>query len=150
MIIRKASYYLLFALLLSGCATTSALNTPTGKPEVTISGVSADEVASAIINKMIDSGYNVTSTDNRMLVFEKPLKNFVAMFVYGSNYDRQPNARITFNINQFENKTRVVASFATITNPGSAFEKVNHSERNASMPKYQEMLNEIKASLEKK
>jgi hypothetical protein len=59
-----------------------------------------------------------------MLVFEKPVENIIASALMGSRYDSQPNARITYNVNQFQNKTRVVASFSIVTNPGSSFERL--------------------------
>ncbi len=140
---------LLVMLLVAGCATPVTHNTPSGKPEVTINGVDADTVAASVIDRMINRGYNVTNSNNRMLVFEKPLENTMAAALYGSRYDSQPNVRITYNINNYQNKTRVVASFAVVTNPGSSFERLTPANNNQDTVKYQDMLNEIKASLEK-
>ena len=140
-----------FVLTIIGCGSPQVKHsTPSGKPEVIIMGADVDIIASEIINRMINFGYGVTKTDNRMLVFEKPIKSFMGGFLYGSQYDSQPNARISYTLNHYKNETRVVASCDVVTNPGSSFERISNLDSSPETIKLQDMLNEIKASLESK
>jgi hypothetical protein len=98
---------------------------------------------------MLNRGYNVKSSTSTLLVFEKPIDNILASVLLGSRYDSTPAARVTYTIIETDTSTRVVASLAAITNPGSAFEQVTPMDNSKDSLIFQQFLNELKSSLEK-
>jgi hypothetical protein len=135
-------------LVLTGCATPVHHETPSGRPEVTIQGNLAKAVQGEITNEMLNRGYNVKSSGETLLVFERPIDNAMASVLLGSQYDSTPSARITYSIVESMNTTRVVASFVAVTNPGSAFERLTPLNNNPDTVEYQALLNDIKTRLE--
>lgn len=55
---------------------------------------------------------------------------------------------MSFNIIEMQETTRIVTSFAAVTNPGSAFERITQMDNHADTANYQMRLNEIKAKIE--
>jgi hypothetical protein len=148
---RKTSSYicaLLLSVLLAGCATGVVHNTPSGRPEITITGKVGKVAAGEITNMMVDRGYNVKSSTDNLMVFEKPLQG-AASILLASNYDVTPVGRVTFNIIENPTATRVVASLAAITNAGSAFEKSTNWNDSKDAVQYQSLLNDIKLRIER-
>ena len=136
------------ALLVNGCTMPVTHYTPSGRPEVTINGKVGKEVHAEITNLMLNNGYNVKKATDNLLVFEKPYQSTMAAVFFGSQYDPTPTARVTFSIVELADSTRVVASFAVVTNPGSAFERITQANNHPSTLKYQKRLDEIKVKLE--
>lgn len=139
---------LLIIFVLSACATPVKHNTASGRPEIVISGKVGKQAWAEIMNLMLNNGYNVTTSTDSLLVFEKPIDNIMASLVLGSQYDRTPAARVTINIIEMVNSTRVVSSFAVVTNPGSAFERITPMNNNPDTASYQMRLKEIKQRIE--
>jgi hypothetical protein len=131
-----------------GCATPVVHNTPSGRPEITVSGKVGKRASAEITNLMVNRGYNVKVSSDTLIVFEKPIESTMAAVLLGSRYDSTPAARITYNIIETEATTRVIASFAAVTNPGSAFERITPMNNIQDTDTYQMRLNEIKAKLE--
>lgn len=145
---KTLSISIISAVALVGCATPVRHDTPSGRPEVTIRGNLAKPVQGEITNAMLNRGYNVKSSAETLLVFERPIDNAMACVLLGSQYDSTPAARVTYSIVESMDTTRVVASFAAVTNPGSAFERVTPLNNNPDTAEYQALLNDIKARLE--
>src|SRR5213082_3498511 len=106
-----------------GCVAPVQHNTPSGRPEVNIGGVTRATVQSYLTNEMLNHGYNLTSETESRLVFDRPMDNPMAGAVFGSEYDSIPNARITYTIAERGGAIRIVSDIRAITNPGSAFER---------------------------
>lgn len=135
--------------LVAGCATPIKHLTPSGRPEVTITGRVGEQIVARITNRMLDSGYNVKMATKTLMVFEKPIDNVLAAALLGSHYDHTPAARVTYTIIETEGYTRIVASLAAITNPGSAFERVTPMNDSKDSVRVQQFLAALKSSLEK-
>lgn len=146
-IMRYVSMVILVAIV-AGCATPMIHNTPSGRPEITVGNKAGKRVLAEITNLMVNKGYNVKSSSDSLIIFEKPIEGTMAAMLLGSRYDSTPAARITYNIIETETTTRVIASFAAITNPGSAFERITPMNNNPDTAGYQMHLNEIKEKLE--
>ena len=142
----KRIFLILLAVSLYGCVQPQQAlhNTPSRKVEVTINNATNAQVAPLIINNMINFGYNISRSNDYMIVFEKSTDNVMASLFYGSRYDSQPNARITYSLAQLNNNVRVVADFKLVTNPGSAYERVTDFNESKETINYQRMLNDIK------
>lgn len=148
----KDTILALFVSLLfvaAGCATPIMHLTPSGRPEVTVTGRVGEQVVARITDRMLNSGYNVKTATKTLMVFEKPIDNVLAAALLGSRYDSTPAARITYTIIETDASTRVVASLAAITNPGSAFERVTPMDNSKDSVGVQQFLTELKSSLEK-
>ncbi len=136
------------ALLFTGCALPVKHATPSGKVEVTISGASAKQVGPPIINQMVNRKYRLAKSSQHAIQFEKPVENVFAAALFGSRYDSKPMLRIIYSLIDLGDKTRVVADFHIVTNPGSAFERITVANTNASTVKFQKLLDQVKASFD--
>jgi membrane-associated protease RseP (regulator of RpoE activity) len=144
----------------SGCVTTQQLNTRSGKPEVTISDVSKDEIKSIIIDTMSDRGWQLKEEARYQMVFTKLAdKDLAARVLFGSNYDGIPEYRANFTIVDIAGSKdiRVIQTSEIVTNPGSTFERrQNIDEAKARGTSttiantWQADLNSLKATLGKK
>lgn len=86
------------ALVFFGCATPVEHATPSKRPETTIPGAKVSEVKAELVSRMVDFGYSPTKTSGLVLAFERPSDSIAAALIYGSDYDRTPNARISYTI----------------------------------------------------
>ncbi|MCH8039367.1 MAG: hypothetical protein IH977_03370 [Nitrospinae bacterium] len=114
--------------LLSGCATVPPANTPSGNPEVTLSGVRADCVRSGFLNILVNQGYAIHKTTDTQIVGGRRTKNFAAGLFLGTRFGGDPEERLTvlFIPQGTPDTIRVVlTSAAYVSNQGTGFEKVH-------------------------
>lgn len=111
-------------LALSACAgTLHRPQTASGRPEVTIANTTPEKIKPVLVSEMANAGYRISKDTPYELAFDKPVQNLAMAALLGSEYDSQPNARITYTFAQIGKDTRVIGDVAVITNPGSAFER---------------------------
>ncbi len=140
----------MLALLgLVGCAAPVKHLTPSGKPEVTIQGTTPSKVGAYLTNEMLNLGYNITKQSDFLLSFDRPVDNAFAAAMLGSKYDSTPNARVSYTMAEVSGATRVVADLRFVTNPGSAFERFTDAYHNADSKKFQGLLDQAKANLQR-
>lgn len=116
----------LFAILLvAGCGTPpQRLDTASGKPEIVIPHVERKQVIDTIVASKLEKGLKVLSVSDYSVVVGKVVTaSTMASFLYGSRYDSNPEARITYNIVETGDGVRVFSSTEMVTNPGSGFER---------------------------
>jgi hypothetical protein len=115
------------AAVLAGCAAPpKPLGTPSGRPEVIISGATKKQVADAIVAGALAKGSQIKSvTEYAVVLTQRVQGNLGASLVYGSRYDSTPEVRVTLNMVDVTGGVRVYARGEMVTNPGSAFERVN-------------------------
>lgn len=140
---------ILLCIFLTGCVSAVNHATPSGKVEATYEARYEETVAGMITDYMINNGYSVKEASKRVIVFEKPIDDIVTAMLYGSEYNSTPNSRVSYSINTYNEKTRVVASFFVVTNPGSGFEKLTTFDEDQDTIKYQVFLNDLKTRLSK-
>jgi len=134
------------ASLLVGCETTTTHNTPSGRPEVTVSNAQAPDLIAQFTNELINRGYTIADTSPQQTTFEKPATTLAAQIAYGSTYNPTPNARITLDQVQLSDTTRILLSFSIVTNPGSAHERITALNNSPETVQYQELLNQLTIS----
>lgn len=122
---RGCAVSLSFGLLLAACATTSlpALQTPSGKPEVTVSGISKKAVVDAIANEMLTRGYTIDSVDDYVAVFTKR-RNW-RKYRDGKWGDSVVERRVTLNVVETAGAVRVVANLEVVSDPGKESERTS-------------------------
>jgi hypothetical protein len=116
--------FLLSFLFLAGCATTKPLNTPSGKPDITIPNVSKKQVTDALVGQMLTQGFNFKSSSDYNIVFIEAMDSFCEKSLLGSGCNVTPEHRASFMLDESSAGVRIVLTNQVITNPGSAFERV--------------------------
>lgn len=141
---------LLLMVSLCSCATVQQvgqLNTPSGRPEVEIPGVTKKQVETAILAREMERGWDLKTQTDAMLVFSKRTNDFGAMLLYGSRYDVTPEGRLKFTLVEVPTGVRVFLKVEIITNPGSAFERVTEVVSQKDLEGDQVVLEEIRDKL---
>lgn len=151
---RTTNFFSLFILLMailvvSGCATVPPLQTPSQRPEVTISGSTKKEIFDILVNEMLASGAQIKQMNDYSVVFAKRDTSLGGSILYGSRYDSTPEMRITYNLVEINGATRVFCNAAMVTNPGSGFERVNDVTGGKLAYEIQAMLERLKAMTQK-
>jgi hypothetical protein len=129
--------------MLAGCIETGRLATASGNPEITVS-MSKKAITSALVNRMLNKGWEIRSSDDYRLVFKRQLDSTSAMLAFGSNYNAIPEGRAAYTFVENPDGTmRVVASLDIVTNPGSQYEQVTPDRRLDDLNTIQSALNEL-------
>ena len=139
------------ALLLSGCfAHMQPLNTPSGKPQVYIAGVTAQTVIDDLVNNVMTagSGAYVQEATDRRVVFVREETGMGAAMLYGSSYDATPQSRLIFTVTPYQDGVNVFANGFMVTNPGTAFERSTDVMYGKDARDIQAALEAIKSRLE--
>jgi membrane-associated protease RseP (regulator of RpoE activity) len=120
-----------FSIFITGCATPPrSVATPSGRPEAVMAKAPLKEVQSVLTNVAMNAGFSTKSVTDFTAVYEKPSDNVAATMLFGSRYDSTPVWRMSFNFAPIGEDLRVVGMMQIVTNPGSAFERVNDMSRN--------------------
>ena len=129
------------ALALAGCRKGSA-PTASGSPEITVSGVRADQVKGAIVHRMMNSGLRIKNNSAYSLVFEGRWPNEIANVLLMTGYG-DPVERVSFAIAETSGGTRVVADRKLVSNAGSGFERSTSANNAPGTKDLQLVLDEI-------
>lgn len=117
---------MLAALLVACAAPRPPLVTASGNPEVTIQNVDRRAIVNRMVEAIVERGNQVRQvTDYSVTAVKRVDRNFGAALLYGSRYDSVPEARLHFTLVDVAGGVRVFARAEMVTNPGSAFERVN-------------------------
>ncbi len=134
-------------IVLAGCVTPGKLDTPSGRPEVTIKGASPDDVANACAARVAREGWILERSDRFSVVAAGRTNNVLADAFFGSSYDRETWFRLTFSIVQQAGAVTVYGRWDIVTNRGSAFERISPMDQQKHYEETQRILEEIKASV---
>lgn len=131
------------------CTPPQPLATPSGRADVTFAAPKSD-VVNSIISMAVDRGYQLKKSENNLIVLGKLDDSMTAAMLFGSRYDSTPEKRITVTIIELDGKCRVMAQFAIVTNPGSAFERITILSKGSKADhEFQAALEQLKVKLEK-
>lgn len=134
---------------LMGCASLPPINTPSGRPEVTICGVGKSEMMEKTVAALSMDGFNIERTSNFQAVAGKLITNPLIATLYGSNYDSTPEARQVWTFSDIGNNcTHISIVVQIVTNPGSAFERVTDVSTGKDGHQLQEGLEALKKQIE--
>jgi hypothetical protein len=136
-------------LLVGGCATAPPLQTPSQRPEVTISGATKKEILDVLVAEMLANGAQIKQMNDYSVVFGKRDSSLSGALLFGSKYDSTPEMRITYNMVETGKAIRVFCNAAMVTNPGSGFERVNDVTGGKLAHEIQAMLERLKAKTQK-
>ena len=116
------------------------MNTPSGRPEVTIKNATKKDVTDALVSQMASQGFTIKSVSDYNVVFSKALDSFSAQLLFGSQYDVTPEHRPSFMVVETGDAVRIVLTNLIITNPGSAFERVTDASTGKAGESWQNFL----------
>ena len=136
-------------LLVGGCETAPPLQTPSQRPEVTISGATKKEILDLVVDNMLADGYQIKRMNDYSAVFGKLDRSFSGALLSGSKYDSTPEVRVTWNMVETGNAIRVFCNVAVVTNPGSGFERVTDVTGGKFAHEIQAMLERLKETAQK-
>lgn len=137
---------IILMLLLSGCATQGDMQS-SKNPTVMIKA-EKKAVMDKIVQWKIESGTMLKSSNEYMLVFEKPIDSTMASIMYGSRFKSTPDARITYNLSQENDVTTVTGTFYIVTNANTGAETSKDKTRMVYKDMQSE-LDRLKTNLEK-
>ena len=110
--------------VIGGCAAPpKRLDTPSGNPEVTVDGVTKQEVIDVMLDSVLASGAKIESVNDHGIVVSKEAGGIGIVLVYGSGYDPKPDIRAHFYVVDTMDGVKIYAQGEIVTNPGSAYER---------------------------
>jgi len=110
---------------LTGCATTGHLQTPSGRPEVFIEGVTLKDVTNACVSTLSSSGWQIEQASDYMVQAVHTSDNAMVDFMWGSSYDfHQTFYRFIFTFSQEGNGVKVYGVQQVVGNKGTGLERV--------------------------
>jgi hypothetical protein len=123
---------LLAGLLFQACVTRAPIDTASGKPEVSLAPATTKAQArDLIVQVFLNNGFQLRRTDEYSLIFGKPSTSLAANLMYGSRYETTPEERVSVNLIDTGNGTRIIFTLQYVTNPGSAFERLSDASTGA-------------------
>jgi hypothetical protein len=116
---------IVFASLITGCATAPSTDTASGNPEIILTNVRFDCVRNMFMNSFVNQGYTLRNVSNTQLVAGRTTTNLSA-FWYRTFYGGPAEERVTilFLPQDTPDTLRVVSSAAYVSDPGTASEKI--------------------------
>lgn len=126
---------IMFLLLISSfCIAANLFN-------VEIADADKKQVTDIIINDLISWGYSIVTVNEYQLSFRKDLDNSMDKFIFGTNFNRIPESRVSFNIISINGNVKITLEVKIVSNPGSGYER-STAITDASWQSY---LNNLKA-----
>lgn len=142
---KRAAVLVPLSLFVVACATTPALQTPSGKPEVTISNATPTEIIDHLANNAVNSGWAIRDRAERKLVIARENDSVLNRLLVGSDAGTSPEDRITFDIVGSSASWRVLGSKHLVGRPGTPFE--NRVDVSRSAVNLQQELDRLRASI---
>ena len=119
---------LVIALVLAGCAapnhSSKAVNTPSGRPEVTFTGVTKKQIADKLVatRTAVAPGIKVKVANEYSLVFENSSNTAPGVASILGPQLVEPAGRVTYSMLDVEGGIKVIATIEVISSPGTAIE----------------------------
>ncbi len=116
---------LLLCIVLTGCATTGHLSTPSGRPEVFVENVTNKEVINKCVGLIVANGWQTEQVTDYMVQAVMRSNNVAADFLLGTQLGGyQTWYRIIINFVQEPSGVRVYAMQKIVSNKGTGCEQV--------------------------
>ena len=129
-------FIVIFALLLSGCMATNQplqYTSPSGKPTVTLSNISMDEAKSKVIDRCVNSGFQITEQGNTITCWKtmEGMSGALAQVLIGNSYSTTPTAHNQIVLTQQGNDVRLVGNRMWMETQ-MALGQIRQQERNSN------------------
>ena len=115
---------LCLAVALAGCQAVEPIHTASGQPEMTLQNVDPACVRSALLNKMVDGGFQVRTATDTQIVGGREARGGMARLMLSTQAGGLPEERASILFLPLPgNGLRVVFSAQYVSNAGTGFEK---------------------------
>ena len=141
---------LLLPFLLTACATPVIHDSPSGKPEVTISGTTKDAIKDRLTDEMLSRNYTILQSADSMIVFERPIEDAMAAYMFSTKLSSTPTTRIAYNLASTKQGIRVIADCSAVSNPGTGFERKTNMNSHPDSMRVQSILYSMKNTMKRK
>ncbi len=119
------------ALALVACTPIEPPATPSGRPEVTLQDVDIACVRRELLNGVVNSGSTIRQANDNQIVFGQRVTDPMVVAFFGTGMG-PPEMRGTWTvIPQGPNAVRLIADAHLVSNPGTAFERVEPMQLSA-------------------
>ena len=119
------SMVMVSVVVLTGCATMWHLQTPSGRPEVFIEGVTIKDTTNACVSMLSANAWQIEQASDYMVQAVHTSDNAMVDFMWGSSYSyHQTFYRLIFTFSQEANGVRVYGTQQVVGNKGTGFENV--------------------------
>jgi hypothetical protein len=138
----------LLIVSLIGCASGQPLNTPSGKPEVTIRDASRKDIRDTIVSLMANDGWQVRRVKDNVVVVGRATGNWNTILTYASASNKIPENQITFTLDETgSDDVRVICRGTVVTDAGSGFENVAEVEGGSFNKEAQAALDKLQITM---
>lgn len=142
---------LLLPLLVSTAVMTAAkqpaIQTPSGRPEVFVPGVSSKDVSNRLVQRLLPQGFHVVRMDDYQAVFGRRDERVLVQMLAGSAMNQYPEDRFLFTFAPEAGGTRVFVREEIVSNPGSAFENPTPLDSKKNYLALQQLLEQMREGL---
>lgn len=142
---------ILLSLIVSGCATTQRVATPSGKPEIVINTTDRGRIKSVITNEFMNAGFTMVSESDYSVVFSKPMEGVGGVMyqaTLGNPYSSSPEWNARINMATTGTSTRVMAQAVVKMQNAFGREDVNDMTNGKAGVQLQEILQRVEAQIE--
>jgi len=144
---RKIVSIFCLCLILTGCATTGRLATPSGRPEVFVEGITLKNATDACVNLMVSNGWQIEKTTDYMVQAVRTSDNAMVDFLWGTDFDfHQAWYRITYTFAPQSNGVRIFAIQQVVANRGTGFERVIELKNQKAYQNNQNWLEQLRSN----
>ncbi len=135
-----------WVVLAAAACAAGRVATPSGRPEVTVSGASVEDVQGAVVGECARRGWQIERADKYVVQAIAPNTNLMSNALLGSQLDPQTWFRISFTLAPARGGTTVYVSESLISNRGTAFERTQPLDSQKAFDGEMQLLQSIAAS----
>ena len=126
----------------AACSTIPALDTPSGKPEVTVEGAAPREVLSAAAFDFGERGFVLHQRGPDAAVFLRPVDDLETNLLAGAKLSSKPYHRVRVRVRQLPHSVQVHADIEVVFHEGT------EEERHKDASRSNEIAREVQDTLE--
>jgi len=105
--------------LVASCVTLKPLRTPSGNPEVVVRSAGRVELLEALRAELLGREYELVMSNERLVMFSKPVDDFDTAFFYGEGWNASADFRVTCFVREDPYGMQLVADLEIVTNAGT-------------------------------
>ena len=119
------------------------LNTPSGRPELTFTGKTRQEVIAFLTNAFLSNGMTVRSVSDYQIVGGKITTDPLAEVLLETRWGDLLEERIIATVADVPGGVRAVMVLQLVSNPGTTFERIQDMSQSPAAYNFQEQINRI-------
>jgi hypothetical protein len=135
-----------FILILTAAPVAMSQMPPSGKPEVTIPGVTQKQVVSTLSEMMIACQFTIKEITEYTAVYNRTMKDKNSILAFGTQMCPYPELRASYATIETDAGIRVIATVEMVSNPNTNSEyKKDYSADPETYKVYHQVLENLRA-----